>query len=60
MEKIFSVNEAFELIKSLIESGSIKVSGPHSGSMNVSHAEKDAEYLKTLFARLTSEKPSDK
>ena len=55
-EKLFTEDQALEILKALIESGSIKLLGSSSARFSAQEAaENDALYLKCLWASLTSE-----
>ena len=55
-EKLFTEDQALEILKALIESGSVKLLGSSSVHFSAQEAaENDALYLKCLWASLTSE-----
>ena len=55
-EKLFTEEEAWVILKALIESGSLKLVGSSSEQFSAQEgAENDALYLKCLWACLTSE-----
>lgn len=51
MEKAFNQNEAIDLIKTALQSGSIKLNGAHTTNPAGSGA-KDAQYLLSLLTKL--------
>lgn len=51
MDNSLHANEAFDLIKTGLQSGAIKLLGTHTANPT-GNGEKDAEYLLTLYVQL--------